>query len=119
MLHPSGTLGQRARFWVSAGVVSHTLWTSAAPAVTYPLDAAEWNLSFAVTTAIFAIYPIVVVAVLIFLGDVSDYIGRRETMLLGLAASLIGVLLFVVAPTVSWRFSGRLSVRICVCLFAN
>src|SRR5260370_4323499 len=119
MLHPSGTLGQRARFWVSAGVVSHTLWTSAAPAVTYPLDAAEWNLSFAVTTAIFAIYPIVVVAVLIFLGDVSDYIGRGETMLLGLAASLIGVLLFAVAPSVPWLFGGRIWMGIGVGLSAS
>src|SRR5258705_11851529 len=108
MTYPSGTLGQRASFWVSAGVVSHTLWTSAAPAVTYPLYASEWNLSFAVTTAIFSIYPIVVVTVLVFLGDVSDYIGHRETMLLGLAASLIGALLFAVARGVPWLFAGRI-----------
>jgi hypothetical protein len=68
MTHPSGALGRSASFWVSAGVVSHTLWTSAAPAVTYPLYAAEWNLSFAVTTAIFSIYPITVVTVLIYSG---------------------------------------------------
>jgi MFS family permease len=118
-IHPSGTLGQSASFWVSAGVVSHTLWTSAAPAVTYPLYASEWNLSFAVTTAIFSIYPIVVVTVLVFLGDVSDYIGRRETMLLGLAASLIGVLLFAVAPSVPWLFAGRIWMGIGVGLSAS
>jgi MFS family permease len=119
MTHPSGTLGQSASFWVSAGVVSHTLWTSAAPAVTYPLYAAEWNLSFAVTTAIFSIYPIIVVTVLIFFGDVSDYIGRRETMILGLSASLVGVLLFAVAPGVPWLFAGRIWMGIGVGLSAS
>ena len=31
------TLGRRASFWVTAAVVAHTLWTSAAPSMTYPL----------------------------------------------------------------------------------
>ena len=66
-------LGQRASFWVAAGVVAHTLWTSAAPAMTYPLFAAEWHLTHTVTTGVFAIYPIVVAAVLVGFGDVSDY----------------------------------------------
>src|ERR1700757_537074 len=85
-------LGARASFWAAAGVVAHTLWTSAAPppAMTYRLYAEEWHLTHAVTTGVFAIYPIVVVAVLVVFGDVSDHIGRRETMLLGLGASLIG-----------------------------
>jgi MFS family permease len=95
-------LGQRASFWVSAGVVADTLWTSAAPAMTYRLYAEEWHLTHTVTTGIFAIYP-VVVAVLIGFGD----IGRRATMLLGLCASLIGAFLFAVAPNVLWLFAGR------------
>jgi hypothetical protein len=48
-------LGPRASFWVAAGVVAHTLWTSAAPAMTYPLFAEQWHLTHSVTTAIFAI----------------------------------------------------------------
>jgi predicted MFS family arabinose efflux permease len=101
------TLARRASFWVSAGVVAHTLLTSAAPAMTYPLYAAEWHLTQTVTTGIFAIYPIVVVAVLIGFGDLSDHIGRRATMLLGLAASLLGVFIFALAPNVVWLFAGR------------
>ena len=100
-------LGQRASFWVAAAVVLHTLWTSAAPTVTYPLYAAQWHLSTFTTTAIFAVYPIVLVVLLVVLGDLSDYIGRRATILLGLSASLIGVLLFALAPDVAWIFAGR------------
>ncbi|MFJ2363769.1 MFS transporter [Pseudomonas sp. NPDC087697] len=100
-------LSPRASFWVSAGVVAHTLWTSAAPAMSYRLYAEHWQLSHTVTTGIFAIYPLFVVAVLIVFGDLSDYIGRRTTMLFGLIASLLGVLLFAIAPGVLWLFVGR------------
>jgi predicted MFS family arabinose efflux permease len=100
-------LGQRASFWVSAGVVTHIFWTSAAPAMTYRLYAEQWHLTPTVTTAVFAVYPIVVVAVLVGFGDLSDHIGRRLVILLGLGASLIGTLLFAVAPDVLWLFAGR------------
>jgi MFS family permease len=113
------TLGQSASFWVAAAVVLHTLWTSAAPAMSYPLYAAEWRLTPAITTAIFAVYPLAVVSTLILFGDISDYIGRRKTMLLGLAASLVGVLFFAVAPTVSWIFVGRVFMGIGVGLSAS
>lgn len=116
---PTVALGRRAGFWVSAGVVAHTLWTSAAPAMAYRVYAGEWHLTHTVTSAIFAIYPIVVAAVLIGFGDVSDYIGRRATMLLGLGASLVGALSFAVAPNVFWLFAGRIFMGIGVGLTAG
>src|SRR5271165_5555758 len=100
-------LGRRASLCVSAGVVAHTLRTSAAPAMAYRLYAQEWHLSHTVTTGIFAVYPIVVVAALVGFGDISDHIGRRATMLAGLAASLAGALLFALAPNVLWLFAAR------------
>lgn len=103
----SYTLGQRASLWVSAGVVGHTLWMGAAPSMTYPIYASEWHLTPTVTAAVFAVYPLVVAVVLSSFGDVSDYVGRRVTMLLGLSASLLGALIFAVAPNVTWLFAGR------------
>src|SRR5882762_9402403 len=97
----SHTLGRRASFWAAAAVVVHTLWTSAAPSMTYPLYASEWGLTHTATAAIFAVFPIVVVTVLIFSGDISDYIGRRSTILIGLSSSLLGAALFAIAPSVS------------------
>jgi hypothetical protein len=48
-------LSRRAGLWVSASVVAHTLWTSAAPAMAYRLYAQEWRLSHTMTTGIFAV----------------------------------------------------------------
>lgn len=112
-------LTRGASFWVSAAVVTHTLWTSAAPTMTYPLYAAEWHLTPTITTGIFAIYPVVVVAMLILFGDLSDHIGRRATMLLGLAASIVGVFLFAVAPDITWVFIGRAFMGVGVGLSAS
>jgi MFS family permease len=100
-------LGRRASLLVSAGVVSHSLWTSAAPALAYGLYAQEWHLTHTATAGIFAIYPIGVVAMLVGFGGISDQIGRRATMLAGLFASLVGALLFAVAPDAWWVFAGR------------
>ena len=112
-------LSRRASFWVSAGIVAHTLWTSAAPAMVYRIYADEWHLAVTTTTAIFAIYPIVVVLTLLGFGDLSDQIGRRATMLIGLAASLAGVFAFAVAPDVIWLFAGRALMGIGVGLTAS
>ena len=112
-------LGRRASLLVSAGVVSHTLWTSAAPALTYGLYAEEWHLTHTVTAAIFAIYPIAVVVMLVGFGGISDQIGRRATMLGGLLASLAGALLFAGASDVWWVFAGRAMMGIGVGLAAS
>ncbi|MDQ0564074.1 MFS family permease [Rhizobium mesoamericanum] len=112
-------LSQKASFWVAAGIVAHTLWTSAAPAMTYPLYAAQWHLTPTITTTIFAIYPIVVVATLIIFGDLSDHIGRRMTMLYGLMASIAGVFLFAIASDVWMLFVGRVFMGLGVGLSAG
>jgi MFS family permease len=112
-------LGKPASLAVSAGVVGHALWTSAAPALTYRLYASEWRLSPAVTMGLFAAYPIAVVAVLAGLGGLSDRIGRRCAMLLGLGFSLLGAVFLAVAPDVGWVFAGRALMGIGVGLSAG
>jgi MFS family permease len=112
-------LGRRASLAVSVGVVSHTLWASAAPALTYGLYAQEWHLTHNATTGIFAVFPIAVVAMLVGFGGISDQIGRRAAMLLGLVASLVGTVLFAVAPDVWWVLVGRVFMGVGVGLAAG
>jgi MFS family permease len=104
---PPRTLGRRGSFWLAAAVVMHTLWTSAAPAMSYPLFARLWHLTPTVTTGMFAVYPVLVVLTLLLFGNLSDHIGRRATMLWGLAASMVGVALFAFAQDVLWAYAGR------------
>ncbi|WP_306192392.1 MFS transporter [Streptomyces sp. MK5] len=100
-------LGTRASFWTAGAVVALALWTSACPTMTYPLYQAEWGVSATTVAWIFAAYPITLIPVLIVFGDLSDHIGRRASILIGLAAELIGALLFAIAGDVAWLLVGR------------
>jgi MFS family permease len=101
------SLSTRGSFWTAASVAGLALWASAAPTVVYPLYAAEWHVEPTVTTAIFAIYPAVLVPVLIVFGNLSDVIGRRAVILIGLAALGLGSVAFGLAPDLAWVFIGR------------
>ncbi|MET0784023.1 MAG: MFS transporter [Leifsonia flava] len=101
------TLSQRGSFWTAASVAGLALWASGAPTVVYPLYAQEWGLPPAVSTAIFAVYPIVLVPVLIVFGNLSDVIGRRAVILMGLGALGAGSIVFGLAPDLTWVFIGR------------
>ena len=112
-------LGRRASFNVAAAVVAHTLWTSAAPALTWPLYAARWHLTTTATTGMFAVYPVAVVLTLLLFGNLSDRVGRRAVILVGVASSLVGVGLFAAAPGVAWLHAGRAFMGVGVGLSAS
>ncbi|MET7898611.1 MFS transporter [Streptomyces mirabilis] len=101
------TLSRRGVFWAAAAVAAIAFWTSGAPTVTYLLYVERWRLSAVTTTAIFAVFPVVLVAVLVVARDPSDHIGRRNAMLLALLTSVAGAILFGVASGASYVFAGR------------
>ena len=94
-------------FWTAGAVIVVALWASGSPAMVYPLYERIWQLEPAVTTSVFAVYPLVLIVALLLFGDLSDHIGRRTSILLGLASIFIGVLVFALAPNVEWLFVGR------------
>ncbi|CAD6528582.1 MFS transporter [Paraburkholderia metrosideri] len=104
-----GSVAQRkpAYFWTATAISVHTLWTSAAPAMFYPIYARQFGLSAPTVAGIFAVYPVVVVIALLLLADLPEWVGRRTTMLIGLVCSITGVALFAVADGPSQLFVGR------------
>ncbi|WP_216851751.1 MFS transporter [Herbiconiux sp. VKM Ac-2851] len=100
--------GRRGTFWAAAAVLALCLWSSGAASVLYPSYAAEWSLPPVVTTSVFGAYPVALLIVLLLFGGVSDAIGRRRAMLLGIALLAVAALVFAVAPNVGWLFAGRI-----------
>ncbi|MDT5197495.1 MAG: hypothetical protein QOH20_4249, partial [Mycobacterium sp.] len=84
-----------------------TLWTSAAPALAYPLYAAQWELTPTVTAAPFAVYPAALAVMLIVFGKFSAYTGRRPAILIGMSGCLLGSAPFAIGPSIVWLFPGR------------
>jgi MFS family permease len=101
------SFGRRGAFWSASLVLALCLWASGAPSVLYPVYAQEWGLTPVVTTAVFGLYPLALLIVLFFFGSLSDTIGRRRAMLIGIALIAASALVFAVAPNVGFLFLGR------------
>jgi len=100
-------LSRRATFWSASSVLALCLWASAAASVLYPSYEADWKLTSVVITSVFGTYPVALLLVLIFFGGVSDFVGRRRTMLFGIVLIAISAVLFAIAPNVGWLFAAR------------
>jgi MFS family permease len=101
------TLSPRASFWTAAAVAGLALWSSGAPSIVYPLYESAWHLTPAAGTLIFAAYAIALIPVLLVFGNLSDHIGRRAGILLGLGALAAGALVFAFATGLPMVLIGR------------
>lgn len=103
----AGRLGRDGAFWAAASVLALALWSSGAPSVLYPIYAERWDLTPVVMTTVFATYQLTLMVVLPLFGNLSDLVGRRRVMTLGVGLMAVSALLFAVAPDVSYLYAGR------------
>jgi MFS family permease len=90
-----------AAFWLLAGVFCLLFVATAAPAPLYSVYQAEWHFSVTTLTAVFAVYALVLLLTLLMFGSVSDYFGRRRTIVAGLAAYGMACGVFLAAGDVA------------------
>lgn len=93
--------------WAAASAVALALWASAAPTLIYPVYAAEWHLTTAVTTTVFAAYPVALIGTLLLLGGFAETVGNRGAILTGLGFLGLGALTFLLAPNLMLLLAGR------------
>lgn len=94
-------------FWSLAAALCLLFVATAALAPLYRVYQAEWHFSVTTLTAVFAVYALVLLATLLMFGSVSDYFGRRRTIIGGLAAYGIACGVFLVAGGVAALFIAR------------
>ena len=108
---PSTTPGSAERhlaaLWFMAAVFVTFLAASTAPTPLYELYRAEWKFSALTLTLIFSTYAFALLAALLVFGSLSDYRGRRETLVLALVLELAAMLVFRNAGSAAWRFAAR------------
>ncbi len=80
---------------------------SSAPTPLYHLYQQEWGFSSALLTVIFAVYALSLLATLLVFGSLSDYLGRRPVICIGLLLEIVAMLLFIAATDVSWLIVAR------------
>ena len=99
--HSGGHLGYLAVVMLSFFAAS------AAPTPLYHLYQHAWGFSSALLTVIFAVYALSLLATLLVLGSLSDYLGRRPVIFAALMLEALSMLLFICASDVSWLIAAR------------
>lgn len=94
-------------FWLLAVTLSLLLFASSAPSPLYVVYQDEWGFSAVTLTSVFGVYALTLLAALLVTGSVSDHVGRRPTILVGLALELVAMVLFAEASSVAWVFAAR------------
>lgn len=104
---PPKTLSSKAAFAGLAIVFAAFFFAAGAPTPLLSLRQQEWGVSASTLSFAFSIYALGLLAALLVGGSLSDHIGRRPVMLIALYGELISMLVFLVAPTITWVIVAR------------
>jgi MFS family permease len=83
---PARRITGRPALYLLASLIVSLLAASAAPTPLYATYARHWGFTPVTTTIIFGAYAVAVLAALLTLGRLSDYLGRKPVLLAALAA---------------------------------
>src|SRR5438270_8681912 len=103
-----GRLGRRAGFVAASYAFVATMLGTTLPTPLYSLYARRFGFSELIITVIFATYAAGVIAALLLLGRMSDVVGRRPVLLLGLTMSALSAVAFLLAQGLAPLLVGRL-----------
>jgi hypothetical protein len=94
---PARRISGRPALYLLASLIVSLLAASAAPTPLYATYAQEWGFTPVTTTIVFGVYAVAVLAALLTLGRLSDYLGRRPVLLAALAVQVVSLLVFTFA----------------------
>jgi MFS family permease len=100
-------VNRNAGFVLVAYAFLVTMIGTTLPTPLYPLFAERYSFGELMVTVIFAVYAFGVIAGLLAFGNLSDEVGRKPVLLLGIAFSATSAVLFVFAASLAPIFAGR------------
>ncbi|MDU9034141.1 MFS transporter [Pseudomonas corrugata] len=84
------------------------LAASSAPTPLYHLYQEHMQFSPAILTLIFGVYAFSLLAALLTVGSLSDYLGRKPVIFVALLLNMLAMLLFINADSIAWLIGARL-----------
>lgn len=108
---PSGriaSLSHGAGYWVVALALLTNMAFSAVPTPLYVIYQQRDHFSAIGGTIVYAVYAVGVIASLFLAGHVSDWMGRRRLLVVGLLINVLSAFVFIAAPS----FTGLIIARI-------
>ncbi len=95
-------------FWLVAAATATLTAASSAPSPLYPVYQVQFRLSDITLTVIFAVYVFALIASLLTVGGLSDYVGRRPVLAGALLVEAGAMALFVGSDGVGWLVWARI-----------
>src|SRR5690348_10115379 len=93
--------------WVAGAVLFASLMSANLPSPLFEVYQDRFGFSSATLTVVFATYALVLIPSLLLFGQLSDRVGRRPVIALGLCVAAAGLALFAVARGTPWLFAAR------------
>jgi MFS family permease len=103
----TGRVGPVPAYPLLITLVAVALGVSGVPAPLYGVYAREWHLAPITTTLVFAVYAFGALAGVLVAGVVSDRVGRKPVLLVGVVAMVVGLVVFMTAHGVAALFVAR------------
>ncbi|MHC8325747.1 MFS transporter [Pseudomonas sp. LB1P83] len=103
----SSSISNRSSLWFLAITLLSFLAASTAPTPLYHLYQEHLQFSAATLTLIFGVYAISLLAALLTVGSLSDYLGRKPVIFTAVALNMLAMLLFINADSVALLISAR------------
>jgi MFS family permease len=103
----SSSHSNRASLWFLAITLLSFLAASTAPTPLYQLYQEQLQFSSAVLTLIFGVYALSLLAALLTVGSLSDFLGRKPVIFTAVMLNAVAMLLFIYADSVTWLISAR------------
>jgi MFS family permease len=94
----AGVAATFAAFFLAAG----------APTPLLALRQQEWGFSAGTLTLAFAVYALALLVAVLVGGSLSDHVGRRPVLLGALVGELAAMVVFVLAPDITWLIVARI-----------
>lgn len=101
-------LSHGAGYWVVALALLTNMAFSAVPTPLYVIYQQRDHFSAIGGTIVYAVYAVGVIASLFLAGHVSDWMGRRRVLVVGLLVNVLSAFVFIAAPS----FTGLIIARI-------
>ncbi|SDO40278.1 Predicted arabinose efflux permease, MFS family [Pseudomonas arsenicoxydans] len=103
----SSSVSKRSSLWFLAITLLSFLAASTAPTPLYHLYQDHLQFSAATLTLIFGVYALSLLAALLTVGSLSDYLGRKPVIFTAVLLNMLAMLLFINADSVAWLISAR------------
>jgi MFS family permease len=103
----SSSVSKRSSLWFLAITLLSFLAASTAPTPLYHLYQEHLQFSAATLTLIFGVYALSLLAALLTVGSLSDYLGRKPVIFAAVLLNMLAMLLFINADSVAWLISAR------------